>query len=62
MFGSDQMVWPEAIGMAVEAINSADFLTSEQKADIFYGIRRPLSPTLGKLKLITTASGHGRWG
>lgn len=36
MFGSDQMVWPEAIGMAVEAINAADFLTREQKADIFY--------------------------
>ena len=36
MFGSDQMVWPEAIGMAVEAIESADFLTREQKADIFY--------------------------
>lgn len=36
MFGSDQMVWPEAIGMAVEAIDSADFLTREQKADIFY--------------------------
>ncbi|MBA2271729.1 MAG: amidohydrolase [Chthoniobacterales bacterium] len=36
MFGSDQMVWPEAIGMAVEAIEAADFLTREQKADIFY--------------------------
>ncbi len=36
MFGSDQMVWPEAIGMAVEAINAAEFLTAEQKADIFY--------------------------
>ena len=36
MFGSDQMVWPEAIGMAVDAINAADFLTAEQKADIFY--------------------------
>jgi uncharacterized protein len=36
MFGSDQMVWPEAISMAVEAINSADFLSNEQKADIFY--------------------------
>ena len=36
MFGSDQMVWPEAIGMAVEAIASADFLSREQKADIFY--------------------------
>ena len=31
------MVWPEAIGMAVDAINSADFLSPEQRADIFYG-------------------------
>ena len=36
MFGSDQMVWPEAIGLAIDAINSADFLTEEQKRDIFY--------------------------
>jgi uncharacterized protein len=36
MFGSDQMRWPEAIGMAVEGIESARFLTQEQKRDIFY--------------------------
>ena len=36
MFGSDQMVWPEAIGMAVEGIESADFLSQQQKRDIFY--------------------------
>ena len=36
MFGSDQMVWPEKIGEAVEAIEQAPFLTSEQKRDIFY--------------------------
>ena len=36
MFGTDQMVWPETIDIAVEAINSADFLTLEQKEDIFY--------------------------
>jgi predicted TIM-barrel fold metal-dependent hydrolase len=36
MFGSDQMVWPEAIGMAIEGIESATFLTKEQKRDIFY--------------------------
>ena len=36
MFGSDQMVWPETIGMAVEGIKSATFLTTEQKRDIFY--------------------------
>jgi hypothetical protein len=36
MFGSDQMLWPEAIGMAVEGIESASFLTHEQKRDIFH--------------------------
>lgn len=36
MFGSDQMVWPESIDIAVEAVNSARFLTLEQKEDIFY--------------------------
>lgn len=36
MFGSDQMVWPEKIGAAVEAINQAPFLSSDQKRDIFY--------------------------
>ena len=36
MFGSDQMFWPESIGMAIENINSANFLTEEQKRDIFY--------------------------
>lgn len=36
MFGSDQMVWPEKIGVAVEAIRQAPFLTEEQKRDIFY--------------------------
>lgn len=37
MFGSDQMVWPETIAVAIETVNSADFLTLEQKKDIFYG-------------------------
>ena len=36
MFGSDQMQWPETIGRAIEAIESADFLSPEQKRDIFY--------------------------
>jgi uncharacterized protein len=36
MFGSDQMVWPEAIGMAIEGVESATFLTPEQKRDILY--------------------------
>jgi predicted TIM-barrel fold metal-dependent hydrolase len=36
LFGSDQMFWPEAIGMAVEGIESATFLTEQEKRDIFY--------------------------
>jgi hypothetical protein len=30
------MVWPEAIGLAIEAIDSASFLTEDEKTDIFY--------------------------
>ena len=36
MFGSDQMIWPEGIGLAIARINDAPFLTWEQKRDIFY--------------------------
>ncbi len=36
MFGSDQMQWPETIELAIETIEAADFLTEEQKRDIFY--------------------------
>jgi predicted TIM-barrel fold metal-dependent hydrolase len=36
MFGSDQMWWPEAIGLGIERIESAAYLTAEQKRDIFY--------------------------
>ena len=36
MFGTDQMVWPELIGVGIEAINDADFLSLEMKEDIFY--------------------------
>ena len=36
MFGSDQMYWPDAIGLAVEHVEAAVFLTDEQKRDIFY--------------------------
>ena len=36
MFGSDQMVWPQTIEVAIDAITSADFLTEEQKRDILY--------------------------
>ena len=36
MFGSDQMYWPEAIGMAVDAIDAAPFLTAADRRDIFH--------------------------
>jgi hypothetical protein len=36
MFGSDQMSWPEVIEDAIKAINTAPYLTIEQKRDIFY--------------------------
>ena len=36
MFGSDQIIWPETVRVAIEAIESATFLTAEQKRDIFY--------------------------
>jgi len=36
MYGSDQMIWPEVIGETIEAIESADFLSEEQKRDILY--------------------------
>lgn len=34
MFGSDQMIWPDAIEIAIESIESADFLTDDQKRAI----------------------------
>lgn len=36
LFGSDQMVWPQAIEVAVDNITSAPFLTEAQKRDILY--------------------------
>ncbi len=36
MFGSDGVGLPEAIGLAVEGIESAVFLTEQQREDIFY--------------------------
>ena len=36
MFGSDHMYWPDGIGLAIEGIETASFLTAEQKRDIFY--------------------------
>ncbi len=36
MFGSDAAMWPQVIGIGIEAIESADFLTEAQKRDILY--------------------------
>lgn len=36
MHGSDQMQWPDAIRLSIEAIDSAGFLSREQKRDILY--------------------------
>lgn len=36
MFGSDQTIFPQAIGIAVHTIEHAPFLTSGQKRDILY--------------------------
>lgn len=36
MFGSDQMYWPEVIERAIEGVNSASFLSNDQKRDILY--------------------------
>lgn len=36
LFGSDQMVWPEAISRSIAIIEDAPFLTEEQKRKILY--------------------------
>lgn len=36
LFGSDQMIWPEALELAIQSIESAEFLTAEQKRDILF--------------------------
>jgi len=36
IFGSDQMVWPQVISLGIESVNNADFLTLDQKEDVFY--------------------------
>lgn len=36
MYGSDQMIWEDAIPISIERIENASFLTNKQKDDIFY--------------------------
>ena len=46
MYGSDQMEWPEVIPIVVEAIQTADFLTQQQKSRHFLQQRSPVPGTL----------------
>lgn len=36
LFGSDDMNWPQGIGLAIKNVREAPFLTEAQKRDIFY--------------------------
>lgn len=36
LFGSDQTIWPQGIGLAIQTVDEAPFLTAEQKRDILY--------------------------
>lgn len=36
MFGSDQMIWPYSIQKSIDFLNSLDFLTKQDKENIFY--------------------------
>jgi len=36
MFGSDHMYWPDGIGLAIEAVEAAPFLSEADKNDIFF--------------------------
>ncbi len=50
MFGTDEIVWPDAFKVAIDNVNSADFLTPGEKSDIFYdnaarflGLEKPVA-------------------
>lgn len=36
MYGSDQMIWEDAIGLSIKTVETAPFLNAKQKEDIFY--------------------------
>ena len=46
LFGSDQMIWPETLEIAIETIESAEFLTAEQRRDIFFQQRSQVPATV----------------
>jgi len=56
MFGSDQMVWPGVIERAIETIESASFLSEQQKRDILYNN----AARFLRLSEVEIAKHHGR--
>ena len=36
MYGTDLMIWPELLETSIEVIESANYLSEEQKRDIFF--------------------------
>jgi predicted TIM-barrel fold metal-dependent hydrolase len=56
MFGSDQMVWPGVIERAIETIESAPFLSEQQKRDILYNN----AARFLRLSEVEMAKHHGR--
>ena len=54
MFGTDQMAWPDAIGMSIEVIESVKFLTEEQRRDIFYN-------NAARFLRLTASDGRAGW-
>lgn len=36
LFGTDQMLWPGVLGLAIETVETAPFLSEEQKRAILY--------------------------
>ncbi len=59
MYGSDQMVWPGVIDVGIETVNSADFLTLDQKEAIFFdNAARFLGMTEGEIAELRTEPGE----
>jgi len=36
MYGSDEMIWSDALNLSIKNVEDAPFLSEEQKQDIFY--------------------------
>ena len=58
MFGTDQMVWPGAIGASIDFLNGLEFLTRQEKADIFYNNARHFLKLEVPSTRRPTAAGH----